>query len=219
MKIEAPKNLHCVLAGGDFLGQELERKARDLGWPLVRTFGMTEVGSQLATGGDLKEGLKLLPVHQVKTDDDQRLWVKTPTLFTLEFSWREKWDVRYAKDKLDSDGYYPLQDRVELRGDRIIPRGRMDGAVKISGRLVQLYELKDQLDTFTLNNDCWGLLELNLKSDARQGFELELIHSPNVDRRIVEEFLQLVMPLKVSVVKKEIQRNELGKVLLNRPVF
>lgn len=48
-KLPAPPTLRAVLVGGGRLDPALHRRARQLGWPLLRTFGMTETASQIAT--------------------------------------------------------------------------------------------------------------------------------------------------------------------------
>jgi O-succinylbenzoic acid--CoA ligase len=212
--IRAPKNLRIVLVGGDFLGDELERQARELGWPLWRTFGMTEISSQLATGGDLRQGLQILPIHQVKQDAFQRLWVKTPTLFTAEFHLNEGRKLTLAKEKFDEDEFYPLEDKVLIKGNRIIPLGRMDGAFKISGRLVSFLDLKNLLDRFSLEHGIWGEIELTLTPDPRLGQKLTLSHNPDINQDYIQKFLERISPIKVQDVESGIKRTELGKVQL-----
>lgn len=212
--IRAPKILRIALVGGDFLGEELERQALGLGWPLIRTFGMTEVGSQLATGGDLQLGLHVLPIHQVKQDESQRLWVKTPTLFTMEFQINDGRKVVVAEDKFDKDEFYPLEDKVIIKENRIIPLGRMDGSFKISGRLVSFLDLKNLLDKYSIEHGIWGEMELTLSSDPRLGQQLTLCHNLEISQFHIQNFLDLISPIKIHSIVKGIKRTELGKVQL-----
>ena len=48
--LRAPSTAGCIIVGGGALDTETGRKARTLGWPVVQSYGMTEAGSQLATG-------------------------------------------------------------------------------------------------------------------------------------------------------------------------
>lgn len=59
----APANLRAVLVGGGRLDPDLHRRARQLGWPLLRTFGMTETASQVAT--------EISPSAPAPTDPDR----------------------------------------------------------------------------------------------------------------------------------------------------
>ena len=175
---------------------------------------MTEVSSQLATGGDLRQGLQLLPIHQVKQDTEQRLWVKTPTLFTVEFQFNHGWKLTRAKEKFDADEYYPLEDKVRIQGNRIFPLGRIDGGFKISGRLVSFLDLKNILDKFSLEHGIWGEIELTLSSDPRLGQQLTLSHTPEMSQIYIQRFLELISPVKIQKVVSGIKRTELGKVQL-----
>jgi o-succinylbenzoate---CoA ligase len=214
-QIKAPRGLKIVLVGGDFLGEALRKEAENLGWPIVRTFGMSEVGPQLATGGDLHQGLTPLLLHKLKVDTEHNLWVKTPSLFTIEFKKNEQWVIRKAQDLLDEEGYYPLSDKVKLQAGRVIPLGRADGALKISGRLINLFELKNELDTFAIHHDVWGKIELATQLNPREGQELVLFYSTEIKKEIIFQFLDLIAPIKVNKIIPGIRRNELGKLIIH----
>lgn len=59
--LTSPKHLRLVLVGGSALSVELCYRAMSLGWPVVPTYGMTELCSQVATASlqDLKKIQKL----------------------------------------------------------------------------------------------------------------------------------------------------------------
>jgi O-succinylbenzoic acid--CoA ligase len=217
LNISCPKNLKVVLVGGDFFGDELENRALALGWPVVRTFGMTEVASGLATGGDLIHGLRVLPHHEIKTDSLQRLWVKSRSLYTCEFKMQDEWEIKMAKNDLDSEGFYPLSDRAELLSGGIIPLGRDDGSFKSSGHLISLPELKNKLDRFMLDSGCWGKMDLILTSDRRKGKILTLVYEQNIAPQVISALDELLSPIRIEL-KNEVEslsKTELGKTIIH----
>jgi O-succinylbenzoic acid--CoA ligase len=215
--IRSPECIKAVLIGGDFFGEELEARAIGLGWPVIRTFGMTEVASQLATGGNLIDGLKILPHHKVKTDETQKIWVKSRSLFTCEFKQEmDKWYLRFAEESLDQNGYYPLPDRCQITSQGLIPLGRDDGSFKSSGHLLSLPLLKNLLDRYMLNNSCWGKMDLAITSDPRKGKLLSLIYEQDIESKIVAGVDELFSPIRVDLkIKTErLNKTELGKTIL-----
>jgi O-succinylbenzoic acid--CoA ligase len=213
-KLKAPAHLKYVLAGGDFLSQSLEEEALKLGWPILRTFGMSEVGSQLATAPTPgTRDLTILPLHKVKSDEEHRLWVKTPSLFSAELTYQEKWSLKAAHDSFDSEGYYPLPDKGLVRDGHLTHLGRYDGKIKVSGRLIDFLELKEKLDSHMLQHHCWGQLDLYLKTDERKSNLLCLDYDKTLNPHIMEDFLHLISPIKIDEILPcdFFHRNELGK--------
>lgn len=216
LKIQAPSSLKIVLVGGDFLGEELETRAKKLGWPIIRTFGMTEVGSSLAIGGDPKTGLSILSHHKVKVDTVDRLWVKSSSLFNLQLTKETEWKMFKANSLLDVDGFYPLEDRASLTSHGIIPLGRLDGSFKSSGHLINFSSLKNTLDRFMLENQCWGKMDLFMLNDARKGKVLCLLHEEDISSEQIKGFEKLVTPIRIDKKKSvpKIFKTELGKTKL-----
>ncbi|MFN5580129.1 MAG: AMP-binding protein, partial [Akkermansiaceae bacterium] len=87
-KLRAPRSLRAVVVGGGRLLESLGQAARDLGWPVLASYGMTEAGSQIATQSmaDLnipfRDGnLNILPIWKVQCDTDDRLILSGEALF------------------------------------------------------------------------------------------------------------------------------------------
>ena len=113
----------AVIVGGGSLSGELTREARALGWPVLRTYGLTEAASQVATEA-LAEARRpeaedrplapILPCWETRVDGESVLSIRGPALFTgyleggLESGWRLV-DPR-------RDGWFRTSDRVELLG-------------------------------------------------------------------------------------------------------
>lgn len=82
-----PPALRVMLVGGDATPDAMAAEALRLGWPLARSWGMTETASQVATTlpGDpvtAAAGLPPLPFVTVNTGNDGRLHVAGPTAAT-----------------------------------------------------------------------------------------------------------------------------------------
>ncbi len=209
--LQAPPMLKHLVVGGDYLSHELERLAMALGWPVIRTFGMTEVCSQLASAKAPGLGIELLPIHEIKTDKDERLWVKSSALFTLQFSLKEKLHVTLANTLLDSEGFFPTNDRVSIEGETFTHLGRLDDQIKVSGKLISLISLKEKLYEFALKHNLYGSVELLFEADNRLGKKLVLLHLPTVQN--IEEIKNLFSPLKVELREvTSFNRTDLGKL-------
>jgi len=213
-KIQAPKSLKKVIVGGDFLSTELEKRAIDLGWNVLRTFGMTEVCSQLASVRMVgSKELEILPIHQVKTTEDQTLWIKSPSLFTLQFIYSKTLMVIPSADLCDEDGFYQTSDRAEIWGNVLKHLGRKGDEVKISGHLVNLIELRNELSRFLLLKDAYQKMEFILEQDDRKGHKLVLLSTRNY-LHLVEEVSKIIYPIKIDELREvdQFERTGLGKL-------
>ncbi len=216
LKKTAPANLKHIIIGGDFLGRELESRARQLGWPIVKSFGMTEVASQLgATREPFSMSYDLFEIHEMKVDISQRLWVKSKSLFSYEFSFKdENWIIHPASQKVDSSGYFPLQDMGEISScHKITPMGRLDHAVKRSGKLVDITNLRQELDQFKMHHHCWNKIEISILSDERRGAQISLLFLSDVKDKICD-FLERVPVGSFDDVREvsSFERTDLGKL-------
>ena len=132
--LQAPESLRTIIVGGGSLDPALAKKARFLGWPVVPSYGMTETGSQIATG----ENLPLIKGWQVSVCDE-RLKVKGDGL--LHGIIMEK-NGSFEFHDPKNDGWFLTSDRAELSGNHLSVLGRADRRVKILGELVDLTTLE-----------------------------------------------------------------------------
>lgn len=137
----APKSLRAVVVGGGRLGDGLGQAARDAGWPVLASYGMTEAGSQIATQemASLKKsfsggGLKVLPGWDVEATPEGLLRIRGEALFTGTLEQRAG---AWLFQKRVGD-WFQTNDRVALCGDQLKPLGRADTMVKIMGELVDI---------------------------------------------------------------------------------
>ncbi len=212
-KLTCPEKLKHIIVGGDFLPMELETRARSLGWPVIRTYGMTEVCSQLASGKCPGDKLTVLPIHEVRTDAEGTLQVKTASLFTASFILGNKLKLTFASEQCDEDGYYTTHDKVQLAEGYLTPKGRMNEEIKIAGHLTNILNLKDTLAGVLLREGHYGKAEILIENDERTGKRLVLLHIG-----LPADFLELVAksfrPAKIDETRsvKAFNRTDLGKL-------
>ncbi len=150
-KLEAPKSMRVVLVGGGAMNSELEQAALQLGWPVRRTYGMTETASQVASqtieGGEME----VLPIWDLSTDDDGVLTVRGEAL-AKGYAVQENDQCRW--EPISAEAGLRTRDRVSLHqdGTRRFLRfmGRESGIVKILGELVALGPIQEQLEAVRL---------------------------------------------------------------------
>ena len=139
-KAQCPDALRLVFLGGGRMDAALIEKARELGWPIRVSYGMTEAGSQIATARD--DSVALLPVlphWETKVDIDGRLAIRGEALFS-GYAIREGAQWKF-EDARDGGGWFVTGDRCELQDGMLRFSGRADDLVKISGELVSLSEV------------------------------------------------------------------------------
>lgn len=136
-QFEAPQNFRAFVGGGR-LNPQLHEQAKDLGWQLIPTYGLTELSSMVALIEN--DNLKFLPHVQFLIKDD-KLSLKSKSLFT-GYVQVVKGQVEIEPAKT-SGGYFLTDDSVKKLGHNIILFGRAQDVVKISGELVSLQKLRD----------------------------------------------------------------------------
>ncbi len=143
---KAPVKLKAVIVGGAKLEESLYSRARALGWPILPSFGMTEVGSQLATA-ELKTlkslqfpNLKILSHIKATTDTDSNLFVTSPALFSVCLQIVDGLIQIHLPTQP-----YQTSDRAQINGDFINPLGRSQRFIKVLGEGVQLDDLQSQM--------------------------------------------------------------------------
>ena len=161
-KLRGPRFLRVIVAGGGNLDEDLKEEARELGWPVQPSYGMTETSSQIATG----DGLPLMPGWEAKIEGG-RLALKGGGLLSRV--------IRRTKDGFESldpkkGGWFVTNDLAEVDEGRLTILGRADRRVKILGELVNLEMLESR----------WkDLLEVEVvlmtKVDERRGSSLWLV--------------------------------------------
>jgi O-succinylbenzoic acid--CoA ligase len=173
--LRAPESLRAVVVGGGVLAEATGRAARELGWPVLASYGMTETGSQIATQGlqllDLPYvplPIPLLPCWEGRADDDGRILVKGEALFSGilvadEDGW--KYEERRRQWHLTSD-------TGRFEGRSLFLTGRADTRVKILGELVDPAAVESELLALSPRKD----FVVAAVPDVRAGHRLVLVH-------------------------------------------
>jgi len=146
--LAAPNSLRAVVVGGGQLVPSLGQAARDLGWPVLSSYGMTEAGSQIATQGleclansYQAAPMPVLPHWEVALNAQGCLQIAGEALFSgMLMRDGPSWSYR----KREGD-WYETQDRVELDRGMLWPLGRADLQVKVLGELVSLEAIEGRI--------------------------------------------------------------------------
>ncbi len=171
--LQAPQSLRAIVVGGGRLETHLGQRARDLGWPVLASYGMTEAASQIATQGlEVLESpykpdpIPLLPIWKAKCGDNDILLISGPALFS-----------GYVIDGLfhPREGeWHATTDRVRLGGLSITPLGRADSLVKILGELVDPEAIEREIMA-AANGLIAGSFAIVAVPDDRAGYLLQPI--------------------------------------------
>ncbi len=201
----APGCLVAVVVGGGRLELELEKKARELCWPVLASYGMTEACSQVATQREAGGRLEVLPIWEVGVEDGF-LVISGGALFL---------GVIQGGRLIRRQGAYRTSDRVLLDGRNIEVLGRGDRLVKVLGVLVDLDEVEMKVRKMAVGME---LAVISLP-DERRGNVIAVVFEGEVGDECIQEYNASAEGLerisKVYVVN-EFPRSLLGKLQRGR---
>jgi len=207
-RLTAPRSLRAIVVGGGALADTLFEEVRALGWPLLRSYGMTECCSQVATATYTSAELQVLPHLEVRTVEDGRLAIRGASLLT-GYALFENEAPRFVDPKVD--GWFVSEDLGEIEGRVLRVGGRRGEFVKIGGESVDLKRLDRILDEVLRATE--GDAGVFAVADERLG---AVIHLAVTRERIAEAFEARVLPFerpRVVVRVAAIPRSPLGKLL------
>lgn len=200
--IPAPKSLKGAIVGGDALDEGLYQKALKLNWPILRTYGMSEVGSQLATEPHQGWGLKVLSHAELKFENE-KAYIKSECLYTLKAITDFK---TLHVEKREAD-WWPLPDRVQLKDESLTVLGREDLVIKVLGVKLDLVSFESQLKNLL------GFEVIVLaKPDERRGQKLIVISENLVNLEKLNHDLLGFQKISEAKVIKQFPRTSLGKI-------
>lgn len=171
--LRCPASLRAVVVGGGALEDALYEPAGSLGWPLLRSYGLTEAASQVATEscrGDSAAGwLPVLDHYEARTVVAGVLELRGPSLLTGWMISEHGRSPRWEDPKVD--GWFRTSDRVELHDRELRVLGRVDDLVKIRGELVDVAGLERALQERVVS----GEVMVRCVSDRRTGAALHVV--------------------------------------------
>ena len=207
-RLAAPRSLRAIVVGGGALADSLFEEARALGWPLLRSYGMTECCSQVATASYASDELQVLSHLEVRTTDDGRLAIRGASLLTGYALFVD--DVASFVDP-KVDGWFVSEDLGTVEGRVLRVEGRRGEFVKIGGESVDLKRLDRIVDEVL--RETGGDAAVFAVADARLG---SVIHLAATREGIAEAFAARVLPFeRPRAVHRvgAIPRSPLGKLL------
>ena len=227
-KLQCPCNAKVVFLGGDRLDSRLKLQAKELGWPVVETYGMTEMGSMI--GVRKENDYQSLPHVQVSISEESFLKFSGPSMikgFGQYVNGQLIWSSFENQSCLQSEDVGEL---VNPNSFKVL--GRVNDFVKINGEGINLNHVHESVCQF-LRSDLSDSEVLNkirfvvrAMDDERKGKRLGLfvegdlvgLPTPAVQQKIsklVERYNQQCMPLaRIQNIQFEnLKRNSMGKVI------
>lgn len=207
-RLAAPRSLRAIVVGGGALADSVFDEARALGWPLLRSYGMTECCSQVATASYVSDELQVLSHLEVRAADDGRLAIRGASLLT-GYALFIDGVPRFVDPKVD--GWFVSEDLGSVDGRVLRVEGRRGEFVKIGGESVDLKRLDRIVDEVV--RELGGDAAIFAVADERLG---SVIHLAATRDGIAEAFAMRVLPFeRPRVVHRvgAIPRSPLGKLL------
>jgi O-succinylbenzoic acid--CoA ligase len=222
-KLSAPSSITAIVVGGGRLDAITGQAARDLGWPVLASYGMTEACSQIATQSpDLLQtpyqigNIPLLDIWNARTTPEDLLEISGPSLFSgMLIHDGERWNY-----EVRSSDWHRTSDRVVLTHREITPLGRADSIVKVLGELVDPEQIERELIGISAGQLIPGSFAITAVPDERAGHRLVPVFEISSDLNLVLNVLseyqtqaigyrRLSPPLFMEVLP----RSALGKLL------
>jgi O-succinylbenzoic acid--CoA ligase len=126
---KAPR-LRAALLGGGPIAEGLLAWARDVGFPALPTYGMTETASQIATAERPEKAARPLPGVELRIGDDREILVRGRMV---------------AAGALSPDGWLHTGDRGSLEDGLLRVEGRLKELIVSGGENVSPVEVEDVL--------------------------------------------------------------------------
>lgn len=217
-QLTAPSALLAVVVGGGHLDSLTGQAARDLGWLVLASYGMTEAGSQIATQGFESllvpyqpAPLPLLPIWEAEISAAGVLAISGPALFAGYLSG--------GKFTRRESTWHTTSDRVTLEDRWLTPLGRADALVKILGELVDPTAIERELLAISGGALIAGTFAVIAILDERAGHRLIPVFESSVSPALIASVLSVYQAqapgfrrLGTAAVLGKFPRSGLGKL-------
>lgn len=197
-------SMRAIVVGGGALSPALYGAARNLGWPVLPSYGMTETCSQVATAQQGSAALVMLDHAEAGVTADGRLRFRGTSLLTGYGTEQGFVDPR-------EDGWFVTSDIGEVHGRELRVTGRLGEFVKIGGESVVLARLDAVVERIA-----GGKAAVIAVPDARLGHVIWLAIERGSDAAAIgRAFDEQVLPFERArrvVEVGTIPRTDLGKL-------
>lgn len=207
-KLRAPAGLRAIVVGGGSLPDDLYADGRELGWPLLPSYGLSEAASQVATATLGSPELRILSHLRVRIEDG-RVALSGGSLLTGYSHFDRDGRAAFIDPKID--GWFVTEDHGEVEGSVLRVYGRSGDFVKIGGESVDLGRLDRVLDAVRGPVDA----AIVAVPDHRLGHVIHLATIAADAQSMVEAFNSRVLPFeRIRAVHRvdSIPRTSLGKL-------
>ncbi|MBN2491361.1 MAG: AMP-binding protein [Planctomycetes bacterium] len=224
-RLPAPPSLRAVVVGGGAVPAALHGRARVLGWPLLPSYGATELCSQIATAplasldSDAPPPLALLSHIEAEVAAGGFLRFRSAALFTGYARPDAGDESRGALHDPKVDGWWTSEDRGELGGGCLVVEGRGADFLKIGGESTSLGRLEAVLADARRACAFDADATLLAMADDRLGHAVVLLHDAPSDApaaALVAAFNARVLPFeRIRSIHRlaSLPRSPLGKLL------
>ena len=204
-RLVCPNKLRAVIVGGGALHPSLYQKAREQGWPLLPSYGLTECCSQVATASlhSLKTynfpSLQILPHIKVKISN-QEILLNSQSLLTgfvpLQLHSKNKTNFIDPKE----ENWFFTKDQGQKKGSFLEIINNEQNSIKILGEKVNMRKLEDLLMKLLLQKKIKkGSYYILPVPSPREGFQIALvsdIFDLSILSTLIQEFNQEVSPFE-----------------------
>lgn len=226
-KIKCPESVRVVFVGGGHLTPDLYLKARELNWPLLTTYGMTEMSSQVATAE--LNSLNTLSYPKLKLLSHIKAKVNDNSILLLDGLSKYSYKVTVNKNKIDVEkaaSFIETEDQVELNESYLTFKQRVSDKVKVLGYLVDKSALNKSLSVLaeSKNIDPRKFVIQTMKNSRRDNDLIvffEDYHFSQIQKLIIELNNSLKSYEKIQRVYRveSLERTELGKLKSQLKIF
>jgi O-succinylbenzoic acid--CoA ligase len=215
-KLRSPRGLRALIIGGGSLNQHLYDEARELGWPILQSYGLTECASQAATSRLNAPDLIPLEHVEIKISPSGHICLKSKALLTT-YAFQNGTEVQFKDPK--QDGWFETEDRGMLAEDCLVVLGRNTDFIKIGGESVSVLRLETIFENLKWKYQVMQDMALIAVPNQRLGHQIELAVAGSLTlktQKLIGEYNQNVMPferIRCSHCLEQLPRSPLNKLL------